>query len=213
MPSARAKGAWFSISAEGDPMSKPIPDNITYPDVVRGWWAEARFHPDFYCVFSQSGFRATLIDEKGRELYLPPDASDEALGGAVLKAMAVRRWLLPKPTPGHIYHPDIEFDEESANFINAYKLELEWDKRARTRYRLKHKKDLYVPMKRCNITRKEGEITIRCHVHYPEKQYGDCWGFDTNELAPYVILPDAATAEEIGAGVKLAFSRCRDLPG
>ena len=94
-------------------MSKPIPNNITYPDVVRGWWAEARFHPDFYGVFTQSGFRSgTHIDETGRELYLPPDASDEALGGVVLEAMAASRWLLPKPTSGHVYHPEVEFDAE-----------------------------------------------------------------------------------------------------
>lgn len=187
---------------------------ITYPDVVRGWWAEIRWHPDFLCIFTVSGFRAgTSIDEKKPEIYLDPDAIDEELGRAVMNAMAASRWLIPNPPPGNIFHPDVEVDAETSNFIKAQKREEEWGQQMRKRFTLPSKREVYVPLKRCDIAKKEGVITIRCRVHYPDKNYGDCWGFDTNEHAPYVILPDTASAEEIGAGLKLAFSRCRDLPG
>jgi hypothetical protein len=54
------------------------PSEITYPDVIRGWWAEACRHPDFLCIFAVSGFRGgTDIDEKKPEIYLAPDVGDE----------------------------------------------------------------------------------------------------------------------------------------
>lgn len=190
------------------------PTQVTYPDVTRGWWAEARSHPDFLCVMTQSGYRGgQYIDDKGRELHLAPKATDEVLGEAVLDALSSSRWLLSKPKLGEIYYPDVQFDEEVAGYRNAALREAAWEKHVRKLYKLKYKKDLYVPMKRCEISRKDGKIIISCRVHYPESQQGDCWGFDTNENAPFVILPDTASTNEIGAGLRLAFSRCHDLPG
>lgn len=190
------------------------PTRLTNPDVTRGWWAEARWHPDFLCVITQSGYRSGQhVDEKGSELYLTPDASDEHLGQAVLNALSLSRWVLSKPTPDHIYHPDVQFDAETSSFRNAALREQEWNKRTRQLYGLKSKKDIYVPMKRCDIARKDGEIVMKCRVHYPESQHGNCWGFDTNEHAPYVILTGVTSPAEIGTALKLAFSRCRDLPG
>lgn len=187
---------------------------ITNPDVVQGWWAEARWHPHFSYIVTQSGYRSGQhIDEKGGELYLATDANDAILGQAVLDALSVSRWVLSKPTPDHIYHPDVQFDAETSSFRNSVLREQEWGKRTRKRYKLKSKQDLYVPLKRCDIAKKGGEIVIKCRAHYPESQQGDCWGFDTNEHAPFVCLSDTASAEEIGAGLRLAFSRCRDLPG
>ena len=194
-------------------MSKIIPDIITNPDVLRGWWAGARYHPDFYCVLTQSGFRSgSHIDEKRPEHYLLPDANDKELGEAALGALAVSRWLLSKPAPGDVYHPDIEFDGETSNPINGQKREQEWGQRMRKRFKLPSKRDVYVPLKRCDIAKKNGDIVISCRAHVPSKNYGDCWGFATPEMSPYVIMPDTASAEEIGAGLRLAFSRCIDLP-
>lgn len=190
------------------------PSKITYPDVTRGWWAEARWHPAFFCVMTRSGFRGgTNIDDKGKVLYLPPDAGDLALGKAMIEALAASRWVLDKPTPGHVYHSDVEFDPEFVSYIQEQKNEQEWGKAVRKPYKLASKRDVYVPMKRCDIAKKNGTITISCRAHVPSKNYGDCWGFDKPENAPYVILPDTASAAEIGAGLRLAFSRCRDLPG
>lgn len=190
------------------------PAKVTYPDVVRGWWAEARWHPDFLCILTQSGYRGGQnIDEKGRELYLATESGDKSWGEAVIDALSVSRWLLPKADPDNVYYPDVEFDEDTASYRNAALREIEWAKRIKEKYRLKNKKDIYVPMKRCDISKRSGNITIKCRVHYPESQHGDCWGFDTSEHAPYVILPEMASVEEIGAGLRVAFSRCRDLPG
>lgn len=131
----------------------------------------------------------------------------------MIEAMAPSRWLLPNPSPGHIYHPDVEFDDETANFIKAQKNEQGWGKAVRKPYKLASKQDVYVPLKRCDIAKKNGEIVISCRVHYPSKNNGDCWGYATPEMSPYVVLPDTASAEEIGAGLGLGFSRCIDLPG
>jgi hypothetical protein len=121
----------------------------------------------------------------------------------MIEAMAPSRWLLPNPSPGHIYHPDVEFDDETANFIKAQKHEQGWGKAVRKPYKLASKQDVYVPLKRCDIAKKNGEIVISCRVHYPSKNNGDCWGYATPEMSPYVVLPDTASAEEIGAGLRL----------
>jgi hypothetical protein len=190
------------------------PSKISYPDAIRGWWAEARWHPDFLCIATQSGFRSgQYIDEKGREIYLKSEVSNEDLGRAVLEAMAVSRWLISKLDPGEVFYPDVEIDAETSSFCNAAMRETEWDKRIRKIYKLKNKKEVYVPMKRCDITKKCGEIVIKCRAHYPESQNGDCWGFATPEMSPYVTFPDTSSSDEIGAGLRLAFSRCIDLPG
>lgn len=189
------------------------PSKITYPDVVRGWWTEARWHPDFLCIFTVSGFRGgTHIDEKRPEIYLAPDASDEELGRAIIDAMAVSRWLISNPDPGEIFHPDVVVDGETSNYIKGQKREQEWGQRMRKRFKLPSKRDVYVPLKRCDIEKKNGIIRICCRVHYPNKNYGDCWGFATPEMSPYVILPDTASAQDLGAGLRVAFSRCIDLP-
>jgi len=117
------------------------------------------------------------FDEKGRELYLTPEASDEALGQAVLDALAASRWILPRPTPGHVYHPDLAFDPETCSFIKEQKREQDWVWRVRKIYNYKSKREIYMPMRRCDIAKKRPKYYNQLPDSLPRQQLWRLLGF------------------------------------
>lgn len=184
---------------------------ISAPGVERGWWADARWHPKFICIFTRSGFRQPLMDPKGSEIFLEVDAENEKIGEAVKVAVSMSRWLLRKPTPGNVYHVDVQFDPDAMDFIGEQRFEQAWSKRVCKLYKILSKRDLYVPMKRCDIELKNGKFEIRPKLHVPSENEGDCWGFSLPNEINYVDLSANASFEEIGAGLRLAFDRCLDV--
>jgi hypothetical protein len=174
-------------------------------EVIRGYWAVALFNNDFIFVETYSGYRGgTDADPKGKAIFLAPDVNDETLGVAVLDAMTHSRFVLYAPREGSTYPPEIEFDTE----IGVYKLSaeryLQWVKDVMARYRYKTRRKLFQDMKNCSIERKSGVITIMPSEHQKLEQ----WGRDTVDQFENVVIPDNSTAAEIGAALRLAFSRC-----
>ena len=75
------------------------------------------------------------------------------------------------------------------------------------RFKYKTKSAMFKKMRNCSVTRHKGILTIEHSNHYRMDGW-DGTGINKND---YIILPDTSTPEEIGAGLRLAFSRCRGL--
>lgn len=174
--------------------------------IVRGYWADAYYNGDFICVKTRSGYRGGTEggDPKGKQYLLPPDASDIALGAAVLDAMAHSRFVLPAPRTDVWIHPEVEFDMELYDYKKSIERYAAWTKALMERYGYKTKRALFKQMKLCGIDSKNGVVDIRPSYH--EKLEG--WSGDGITEEDHVKLAANSSAAEIGAALRLAFSRC-----
>ncbi len=147
---------------------------------------------DFICVETYSGYRRIAGDPQGAMHLLPPDADNEALGTAILDSLARSRFLT-------LEEANVFFSYEAVN-----KRYTEWVDNLMQRYEYKGKRALFENMKACGIECQNGLITIRPSNH--EKLEG--WSGDGISKSDHVIIPSDRPAEEIGAALRLALSRC-----
>lgn len=171
-------------------------------EVIRGYWAKASCNNDFICVETWSGYRGgTDYDPKGKQNLLPPDASDVAIGEAVQDALVHSRWVLPVRREGSTYPVGVEFDRSVGDYAVNYPA---WVKALMERYGYKTKRALFKDMKSVGIESKNGVLTFTPSHHSKLEGWvglGD--GGEAN-----VAIPSTSTAEEIGAALRLALSRC-----
>ncbi len=155
-------------------------------------WASAVNNRDFILVETWSGYRGPAYDPDGKRIFLSTDANDLTLGQAVLEALGPSRVIDVKEIP-------VFFDYEKCQEI--YK---KWIESLMQRFGYKTKKALFKNMNKCGIEMVDGKITIDPSHH--EKLEG--WSGTGNKGSDYVIIPADSTPEEIGAALRLAFSRC-----
>ncbi|AKH64676.1 MULTISPECIES: contact-dependent growth inhibition system immunity protein [Photorhabdus] len=160
-------------------------------DFDQGLNAGVKFNGDFYSVKTYSGYRLLRADPQGHEHILSPDVNDSQLGNAVLDSLYKSRLIDPD---------DDFFDNERAG--ERYK---EWIKQVMEIYNYRSKRQLFKKMKSCNICLLDSVITITPSGH--EKL--ELWTGKGIVEADYVVIPADSSPEEIGAALRLAFSRCR----
>lgn len=173
-------------------------------DVKRRYWAEAIDNGDFLCIETYSGYRSSRRDPKGTCHLLAQDASNEALGEALLDALARSRFVLPAPQEGSLYPPDIEFDNNLYDHEQSKIRYHQWIVHLMQRYGYKTKRALFKNMKNCSVEVDSGLITIRPNYH--EKLEG--WSGDGISEKDYVVIPFDSPSADIGAALRLAFDRC-----
>ncbi|MCA6218982.1 contact-dependent growth inhibition system immunity protein [Photorhabdus antumapuensis] len=158
-------------------------------------WRNARcvFNGDFYCIETFSGYRMLSADPQGSYYLLSPDIDDEQLGMAVLDALFKSR-LIPLEEIDDFFEPE-KYDEQ-------YK---EWIDELIKTYGYRSKRQLFKRMRDCGIQLLDGNITIRPTGH--EKL--ELWTGKGIVESDYVIIPADSSPEEVGAALRLAFSRCR----
>jgi hypothetical protein len=170
---------------------------------MRKYEALAQLNNKMFCIRTVSGYRMTQFDPKGAMHLLLPDASDEMLGTAVLDALTKSRFVLPSSYRGQSdLHPDVEFDEDLSN-AKQEEHYAAWVQQVMARYGYKTKSAIFRRMKSCGIEKVENQITIR--PSHRDK-YG--WTGDGFTKADYVVIPADSSAEEVGAALRLTFSRC-----
>jgi hypothetical protein len=175
-------------------------------EITKVAWANAKFNGDFILVETFSGYTSSMRDPKGKQRFLAPDANDEELGLAVLDALASSRFVLPGPRTDVWIHPDAGFDMELYDYRQTAARYAAWTKDLMARYGYKTKRALFKNMKSCSIERKGGTITISPSHH--EKL--EAWSREKDDgIEDAVIAADAKPAE-IGAALRLAFSRCTE---
>ncbi|TNH44804.1 contact-dependent growth inhibition system immunity protein [Photorhabdus luminescens] len=160
-------------------------------DFKQGLNANAKFNGDFYSVKTYSGYRLLRADPQGHEHVLSPDVTDSQLGSAVLDSLSKSRLVDPD---------DDFFDNERA--AERYK---EWIKHLMEIYNYRSRRQLFKKMNSCDIRLLDGVITIKPSGH--EKL--ELWTGQGIVESDYVIIPADSSPEEVGAALRLAFSRCR----
>ena len=157
------------------------------------FYASAYQNQDFIYIETHSGYRGTAADPDGVQILLPPDASNEDLGKATLAALSKSRIIDISEIATFF-----DLDKTMKNYNN-------WVADLMNKYGYKTKRALFKNMMSSDIEIRNGVLTIYPTHH--EKLEG--WGGDGFTDDDNVVLPINSTAEEIGAGLRLAFSRCR----
>lgn len=174
-------------------------------EIVKSAWTSAVCNDKFVCVQTYSGYGGgTNADLKGKLNFLAPNASDEEFGKALLDALAHSRFVLPEPRTDAWIHPDVEFDLELTDYKLVASRYATWIGTLMERYGYKTKRALFKDMRKCSIDMKCGVITISpSHHEKPE-----AWGRTKGDGIEDVVIPAESTPAEIGAALRLAFSRC-----
>jgi hypothetical protein len=175
-------------------------------EVIKGAWAQAICNSKFICVETYSGYGSgNTRDPKGRQIFLALDASDEVLGKAVLDALALSRcFVLGAPRSDVQLHPEVEFDMDLYDYKLSIERNIAWIKHLMDRYGFKTKRALFKDMKNCGIERVEGVVTFSPSRH--ETLEG--WRRTKEDAFEDVVTPADSPPAEIGAALRLAFSRC-----
>ena len=148
---------------------------------------------DFILVVTYSGRGIIARDPDGIQTIFPLDVSDEELGQATLLALAKSRIL-----------DDIEIwpfmDRD-----NVKKRYDTWVADLMNKYNYKTRRTLFKNMMQCSVEISDERLTISPSWH--EKL--EAWSGEGISDNDKVVLSVNSTTEEIGAGLRLAFSRCR----
>jgi hypothetical protein len=157
----------------------------------------ARQNQDFTWVYTYSGRGLVAYDPQGKDVILGLGVDDNALGVAVWEALASSRFLSPK---------------EAMKFLDYRTRGDEYQERVKSLMKThgyKNKSAMFKNMKSCGITLSKSTIEIRPSVH----KTLEGWGRTINDEIEDVLIPPNSLSHEIGAALRLAFSRCLDKRG
>jgi hypothetical protein len=174
-------------------------------DIVKGSWAEAMCNGDFICLITYSGYRGSYcLDPKGRQIFLTLDVDDEVLGQGMLDVLAGSRFVVPARRTDVWQHPDVEFDLDLYDYKKTADRYSEWVKALMLRFGYKTKRALFKDMKNCFV-KNEGELLTVMPRHHEKLE---AWGREKDDGIEDVVISADSTPAEIGAALRLAFSRC-----
>lgn len=174
-------------------------------DIVKTAWASVKVNADFICIDTYSGYRSSQLDPLGVQHLSSSDASDLKLGEMVKDALSHSRFVLPAPRTDVWIHPEVTFDLELYDYKYTAERYDKWVKNLILQYGYKTKRALFKDMKSCDVCCANGEITISPTRH--EKL--EVWGGTGLKGIDNVIVPANSSPAEIGAGLRLALSRCK----
>jgi len=132
-----------------------------------------------------------LREDDSRPIYLTPDATDVALGHALLEALDKSRFIWPPDEP--------EFFE----WQRYIRRERDWHKEFMDRFSYKTKREAYRNMNWCRIQRSEGRISIEPHKRRDQPEH---WKWLPQDQT--VSIPDSRDTAAVGAALRLALDRC-----
>lgn len=147
----------------------------------------------FICIKTYSGYTRSFGDPDVPEYVLEPQVDDEGLGCAVLDALGNSRF--------------VSYDEETELIENMEPRYDQWVQTLMKQYGYKTKKALFKNMKSCGFDCKDDVIRIR-PSHHDKLEY---WSGDGFTEADYIKIPADSPPEQIGAALRLAFSRCTGM--
>ncbi|MBB3225554.1 hypothetical protein FHW69_000144 [Luteibacter sp. Sphag1AF] len=155
-------------------------------------WAGAVDNGDFICIDTYSGNGLLGRDTEGVSEILGAGENNENLGCAVIRALAASR--------------EITLDEYSGYF--------NWEKRKASytlwvnslmqQFGYRTRKALFRNMRSCSIAVDDSSILF-CPSHHEKLE---AWSGDGISKDDYVVLPFDSSPADIGAALRLAFSRC-----
>jgi len=160
----------------------------------QNFWANAFVTNEFLSIETYSGLGMTGRDPLFPSRLLLPDVDDKSLGEEVLQALSDSRTLT-----------ELVDRVEFFNLEKGKEKHAVWIATLMEKYGYKTKRALFKNMKKCGIHLVKNIITIRPSFH--EKL--EAWSGNRIDESDYVVLPVDSSPEEIGAGIRLALSRCK----
>lgn len=143
-------------------------------------------------INTQSGYRMSRFDDKGKEYVFLPDIDNETLAASLLDSLAHSRFVLPTEDPDLYNYKQAE--ERWVAFVT----------RLLAFTGCKTKTKLFKKMKNCDVEELDGFITFK-----PSRQVKwNAWDGEGITPDDYVVIPSNSSPEEIGKTVRLALSRC-----
>jgi contact-dependent growth inhibition (CDI) system CdiI-like immunity protein len=153
-------------------------------------WADVHRTERFVCIQPLSGYIMPCRDNELYVKYLPPDATDDALGQALLEMLGRSRFIWPPDEP--------EFYKWQ-RYVGCYR---KWQKDFMERYGYKTKRAAYKNLDWCRITRSEGKISIKPHKRDRPEYFRDLPPENT------VAIPATNDPGVLGTALRLALERC-----
>ncbi|WP_105630662.1 contact-dependent growth inhibition system immunity protein [Cronobacter dublinensis] len=160
------------------------------------YWVCIFCTPDFIIIETYSGLGMVARGPLFPPHLLSPASDDESIGKAILQALSDSRTLTSSEDRVEVF--DLEKGKQRYSERNAM---------LREKYGYKSKKSLFKDMKYCSIHCVNGVMNISPSRH--EKL--EAWGGTGRDGSDEVILSLENSPAEIGAGLRLALSRCIDL--
>ncbi|MDC9598218.1 contact-dependent growth inhibition system immunity protein [Xenorhabdus anantnagensis] len=174
-------------------------------EIVKTAWASVFANEDFICITTYSGYISCQRDPLGAQHLVPHSTDDQALGRLLKDALAQSRFVTAAPRDDVWQHPDVTFDRGLYDYDSTLQRYADWVKNLMAQYQYKTKRALFKKMKKCSITCQEGKMTIRPSYH----KTLESWTGDHLSESDHVILAADSPDAEIGAGIRLALSRCK----
>lgn len=171
--------------------------------VIKASWANAIETPDFICIETYSGYGSTRLDPKGVQHIVQTDIENSELGALILDALSHSRFVLPEPRPEIWVHPETIYDPTLYDKHAMSLVYSDWITNLMSRFGYKNKKELFKHMKSCSIRCLEQKIIISPSNH--DRLEGWSGLMDTED----VMIKEGSIPFEIGAALRLAFSRCK----
>jgi CDI immunity protein len=153
-------------------------------------WADINRTDRFISVAPRSGYRMVQPEDDAYVIYLATDATDQALGQALLDALDRSRFIWPPDEPEFFKWQRYELCYET------------WQKDFMRRYGYKTKRDAYKDMDWCRAERSEGKISIK-----PRKRDKPEY-FRNLPADSAVVIQETRDAATAGAALRLALDRC-----
>jgi len=161
---------------------------------TRQYWASAKSNGDFICVETYSGLGLTGRDPAGNQHLLQLDVGDDVLGSSIIDALKRSR-VLTREEYG------VFFDYKKISEQHAF-----WIKALMDRYGYRTKRALFKNMKSCGILA-EGDVII---ISPSRHEKLEAWGREKGDGIEDVVIEANRSPSEIGAALRLAFSRCTE---
>jgi hypothetical protein len=144
----------------------------------------------FISIETLSGYSMIRPEDQCQAVYLEPDATEDALGRALLQALDKSRFIWPRDDPAFF-----DTDHYTKAYQNSHKNFMR-------RYRYKTKRDAYRNLDWCRTIRTEGRITIEPH----KRDKPGTW--KSLPLESRVSFPETNDATVAGTALRLALTRC-----
>lgn len=146
-----------------------------------------------YLFRTWSGFTRDLIEVTEPPIILPSEASDSELGSAILKCLSASRVYQTWEEAEPFYKADAE-RRKFPDGLTELALE----------YGFKSRRDFFRLMDHCFVSLRDHNVKISPSVH---EQLEGWSGLDKHDSQAAIVSVGEA-ASEIGAALRLAFSRC-----
>ena len=204
--SAPARCAWFLMGRLGMESILQRLSNLFGScrphEVQRTAWASVLANDRFICLSTWSGYRASIVDPQGAEIYLEPPACDERLGEAVLACLAQSRFVVPYADKR--VNPEAGVDTELYDPVRISERYESWVKEVMTKYGYRSRRALFTGLRNCQVASADGEIVMTPTYRDGREGWSGFSGEDRGLKIDAIAAP-----VDVGAALRRALGDCR----